>query len=136
MITVSNKFPELIESKKLNKDILGAEFVEGIRKGREDLAPHYLNMFYLFGDIFCVEKKMMKSDFILSIQNGANVSDLITQNMEALMMTILEIGCGKDWPEYLEGDDYQMWLMERGTKENAHGNLKKPVSLSCDMNDN
>jgi len=122
---------ELVECKKVHGNTLGDDFVKGIKKGREDLEAHYMNMFYLFGDIFCIGGDLTRNDFIVSICNGKNVSDVISQNMEALMITILEMGCGKDWPEYLSSDEYQTWLMGRSSRENTHGNFKKPVSLVC-----
>ena len=74
---------------------------------------------------------LTRNDYIVSICNGKNVSDVISQNMEALMITILEMGCGKDWPEYLSSDEYQTRLLGRSSRENTHGNFKKPVSLAC-----
>ena len=49
------------------------------------------------------------------IAKGNNVSDLITPNMEALMRTIIMMGCAKDWPTYLNSSEYKKW------HDNHHG---------------
>ena len=43
------------------------------------------------------------------IAGGEKVSSLITMNMEAMMRTIIYIGCSKDWPNYLNSKEYLEW---------------------------
>ena len=43
------------------------------------------------------------------IAGGEKVSSLITMNMEAMVRTIIYIGCSKDWPNYLNSKEYLEW---------------------------
>ena len=46
---------------------------------------------------------------IRKIASGINISDVITENMEAFMRTILTVGCSHDWPNYLKSEEFQEW---------------------------
>lgn len=101
---------------------LGKKFASGLAQGRKKGNKAYEKMFFLFGDIFQLELRNNRKNFIQSVADGAELSKLITVNMEALMVTILETGCRTDWPAYFDGKAYLEWVAE-GKKKTG-----KPVS--------
>lgn len=85
---------------------------------------HYLRMFYYFGPIFCFDKEAKRYGFIRTVSQGVQVTKLVSVTMEALMRTIVEIGCAETWPRYMDSDAYKDW------KNGTGGGGNKPVS-SC-----
>ena len=101
---------------------LGKKFASGLAQGRKKGNKAYEKMFFLFGDIFQLELRNNRKNFIQSVADGAELSKLITVNMEALMVTVLETGCRTDWPAYFDGKAYLEWVA-KGKKKKG-----KPVS--------
>jgi len=93
-------------------------------KGRNELPVHYMNMFYFFGDYFCSDSHTKREKFVDCILKEKHLNDLITVNMEALMVTVLHTGCGNDWPAYLNSKTYNDWLTIKDGGKNH-----KPVSV-------
>jgi len=83
-----------------------------------------------FGDLFCCQKRLTNSEWIRTIAFGdRSLGDLITPNMEALMLTILETGCNRDWENFRKSDKYKAWMAK--AQERAaypHRTNNPPVS--------
>ena len=89
-----------------------------------------------FGYIFCGSKLPQRTDIPTAIKNGVKINDVMTLNMEALMRTILDTGCRRDWPGYLNSSEYKNWFKQQhGTERKSKGkrkqsvDIKKPVSV-------
>ena len=117
-------YSELIDDKKETSSFFGKDFAKALMEGRNKESIHYMNLFYFFGDFFCSESQTKKEKFVDCILKDKQLNELITVNMEALMVTVLHTGCGNDWPEYLDSKAYKDWLT---VKEG--GRNPKPVSI-------
>jgi len=115
---------ELIDDKKETSNFFGKDVADAIMEGQNKESIHYMNMFYFFGDFFCSESQTKREKFVDCLLKGKLLDDLITVNMEALMVTVLHTGCGNDWPEYLNSKAYNDWLTVKDG-----GRKHKPVSL-------
>ena len=103
------------ETKEMNNEkrtLFGMEFCKEIVKGRE-AKRDYCRLVLEFGDIYSTEKMRKGTGIKVNIANGRKVSDLITPNMEAMMRTIIMIGCAKDWPAYLNSTEYMEWISSK-----------------------
>ena len=91
----------------------GKDRCDKMLKGRKQ-ARVYIEFLLTFGDIY-LEKKWKRGTKIHElICKGNKLCDLITTNMEALMRTVLYVGCSLDWPAYLNSSVYKKWA---GTAE-------------------
>lgn len=88
-----------------------------------------MRMFLYFGDIFCFDSSIKRTSFVELMAKGGKISTAITAKMEAFMRTIIEVGCGKDWPEYLKSPELKAWKEKEATKRPSEPN-KKPVSYA------
>ena len=93
---------------KEEKLVLGVDFCREIAKGRQ-ATKMYFHLVLEFGDIYSTIPIRKGTGLKNLIAKGNNVSDLITPNMEALMRTIIMMGCAKDWPTYLNSSEYKKW---------------------------
>ena len=74
----------------------------------------------------CVQNKLPKRTNLCSaIAKGNKFCDLVTTNMEAFMRTVLFVGCGRDWPGYLNSKIYTDWFNRMyNVKANGNGNVE------------
>ena len=103
-------------------------FAVKIMEGRNEGIKEYMSMFYWFGDIFSHED-MNRREMMRRIAEGKQkITDIITGNMEAFMLTVLETGC-TDWENYMNSEDYQKWKKKSDMRQ-FYGNNKfrRPVS--------
>lgn len=117
---------DLLKRNAETKKHLEEGFAEAVKLGRQEGGVHYMRMLAYFGDIFCYVDNIRRFKFQTSIASGVSVSNAITVNMEAIMRTIIVVGCGKDWPDYLKSPDYINWKQNTTESTNC-GN--KPVSF-------
>ena len=99
-------FSELIDDKKETSTFFSKDFADALMEGRNKESIHYMNLFYFFGDFFCSESQTKREKLVDCILKDKLLDDLISVNMEALMVTVLHTGCGNDWPEYLNSKAY------------------------------
>lgn len=83
-------------------------------RGRNE-AKIYIEFVLMFGGIFVENKLAKRTNLCSTIAKGNRLCDLITTNMEAFMRTILFVGCSKDWPEYLQSEEYRKWFCKTHT---------------------
>ena len=108
-----------------------------VNDGRKCKTEEYMETMVTFGNIFCGNKLPQRTDITTAIKNGVKINDIMTLNMEALMRTIIDSGCRRDWPGYLNSAEYKNWFKQQhGTGKKSKGKrkqlteLKKPVSFS------
>ena len=83
-------------------------------RGRNE-AKMYIEFVLMFGGIFVENKLAKRTNLCSAIAKGNKLCDLMTTNMEAFMRTILFVGCSKDWPEYLQSEEYRKWFCKTHT---------------------
>lgn len=121
-----------MKDESIPKEMFEEEFSTKIKEGSENNNVHYFNMLYHFGDIYAGKKHYKREEFLKDIvHHKIYVSTLITGNMEALMCTILEVGCWNDWREYLESDKYKQWEAKCLEIPDNKKKPMKPVSGLC-----
>ena len=97
---------------KAEKEEYGPRFCRQIAKGRQ-CPGAYAKLILTFGDIFALQKIGKGKQLMRKIAEGLKIGDAITPNMEALMRTVLIIGCSHDWPKYLNSETYQNWSKDK-----------------------
>ena len=113
---------------------LGKPNSDKMLRGRKE-PKIYIEFLLTFGDIY-LEHRLKKGKMLYeTISEGNKLSELITTNMEALMRTVVYVGCSSDWPKYLESEEYLSWCNKRYVWTRGHGpNMKttegKDSSLS------
>ena len=115
------------------------EVCNEINKGRKCKTEEYMKTLVTFGYIFCGSKLPQRTDIPTAIKNGVKINDVMTLNMEALMRTILDTGCRRDWPGYLNSSEYKNWFKQQhGTKKKSKGKRKQSVDIKnqCDKKQN
>ena len=102
-------------------------------KGRQAGGAQFTNMILLFGDIFCTNTSITRENWTRTIHRAElTVSEMIPVNSEALMITILETGCRKDWPAYWQA--FGEWEQHKNDPNIDREKLKKPVSKMTNEN--
>ena len=81
---------------KRHRFSLNETFAKNIVLGRKKDNTDYEKMFFVFGDIFLLQKFKKRGQYIGDIIDGTPISEVITPNMEAFMLTVLETGCRGD----------------------------------------
>ena len=129
---------------KAEKEEYGPRFCRRIAKGRQ-CPGAYAKLILTFGDIFALQKIGKGKQLMRKIAEGLKIGDAITPNMEALMRTVLIIGCSHDWPKYLNSETYQNWSKDKAKTpdidlcfpENAeHDDVENGASGNKNNNDN
>lgn len=124
LIPFSFLFKDIVEEEG---DIFDEKFVNGLKEGRTCKGNEYIMAIVLFADVFQFQKYTKSEDFAAKAAFGSDLNSLMSQNEETMLRTVLEIGCGKDWPEYKATDEYKAW---ENSQNNEHGEkIRKPVSL-------
>ena len=90
-------------------------------KGRKEPSV-YIDFLMTFGGVYVKNKLPKRTTFCSAIAKGNKLCDLITTNTEAFMRTVLFVGCSKDWPRYLEGEEYRSWCRKTNTTEEVTNN--------------
>ena len=90
-------------------------------KGRKEPSV-YIDFLMTFGGVYVKNKLPKRTSFCSAIAKGNKLCDLITTNTEVLMRTVLFVGCSKDWPGYLEGEEYRSWFRKTNTAEEVTNN--------------
>ena len=103
---------------KQQQQEFNVEFCDRIIQGRK-YPKEYSKLLLTFGDIFLKRSSDRKSNLCGLIIEGNTVCKLMTKNMEALMRTIVYIGCSKDWPNYLNSPEYQRWILSQRKEKMA-----------------
>ena len=85
------------------------EFCDKMIVGRKN-QKEYAKVLLTFGDFFLKRNLTPSTSICNLIVRGEKICKLMTTNMEAMMRTIIYIGCSKDWPNYLRSKEYSEWV--------------------------
>ena len=125
-------FGDYFEEKPKEALVLEPSFSLKIVEGRGDHGESkaYLTMYERFGDMFCFVEGLERRTFFRKVAQGADLDKLITPTMEALMVTILEVGCGTDWSKLRQQPDY-IAHMKHKREPDKWPSVERPVSFMC-----
>ncbi len=117
------------------QDDFDIDFCNKILIGRKH-PNEYSKLLLTFGEIFLKKKSDRSMSLWRVIAGGEKVSSLITINMEAMMRTIVFIGCSKDWPNYLNSKEYLEWKKYISKNKTRSGSTESEFQYSDDVDNN
>ena len=89
----------------------------------------YAKVLLTFGNIFLKRNLTPSTSICNLIVRGEKICKLMTTNMEAMMRTIIYIGCSKDWPNYLNSKEYLEWVSSNKEK------IENTIEIEPNSND-